>query len=137
MTNNKKANKMYKEYNKGSSLSEVGKIFGVSRQSVYDMFKIRNFKLRNKKSLPYQYFNEIKFTPQNNGYFRKSNGDRELMHRYVWKFYNKEIPDYHDIHHKDGNINNNMIKNLEMLRKDEHTKKYATGNNQYTKRGKL
>ena len=29
---------------------------------------------------------------------------------------------------------NNDIKNLKMMKKDEHTRKYATGNNQYTKK---
>jgi hypothetical protein len=137
MTNNEKANKMYEEYNKGFSLSEVGRMFGMSRQAVYCMLKVRKYELRKKKELPYQYFNNIKFTPQSNGYFRKSDGDRELMHRYVWRHYNGIIPEGHDIHHINMNRADNNIKNLEMLRKDEHTRKYASGNNQYTKKGEL
>ncbi len=133
-----KANKMYEEYQKGFSLSEVGKMFGVTRQSVFCMFKSkrRNFKLRGKISLPYQYFNNIKFTPQSNGYYRKSHGDRKLMHRYVWEFYNVKIPLKYDIHHKDRNRANNKIENLELMKKSEHSRKYATGNNQYTKNRK-
>jgi hypothetical protein len=40
---------------------KVGKMFGVSRQSIYDMFARRGFKLRVKKLLPIVYFNNIKF----------------------------------------------------------------------------
>ena len=54
------------------------------------------------------------------------------MHRYVWKFYNGDIPKGYDIHHKDGNKLNNKIENLEILSHSEHTKLYASGYNQFT-----
>lgn len=130
---NKLYEEMYSEYKKGFSLSEVGRMYGISRQSVYDGFKCRNFKMREKKKLPFLVFNEIKFTLRNNGYYGRTDEDRELMHRYVWKYYNGKIPDNHEVHHIDHNKANNNINNLELYSKAEHASKFATGNNQYGK----
>lgn len=70
-----------------------------------------------------QYFNDIKFTiGPGRRYFSNSGVDPRFMHRYVWKFYNGEIPDGYDIHHKDGNRYNNDISNLECIESVEHKK---------------
>ena len=74
---------MYEEYLKGHSLEDVGKMFGMTRQSVYSGFKLRKYKLRVKKLLPFQTFNSIHFTLANHGYYRRTDGDRQLMHIYV------------------------------------------------------
>lgn len=134
MVKDKEIRLRYKKYLEGYSLSEVGKMFGVSRQSVFDCFKKRGYKLRNQKKLEEQEFNGEKFTPQNNGYYRRSKGDRRLMHRVVWEFYNGKIPHGFDIHHKDHNRTNNKIENLELLKKDEHSRLFATGKNQFSKK---
>jgi len=132
---NDKANKMFEEYQKGFSLAEVGRMFGVTRQSVYTMFKTkgRNFKIRDKKILPFQTFNGKKYSLRNHGYYSLTNRKRALMHRDVWEFYNNKIPLGWDIHHKDFDKSNNKIENLEIYKKDEHSRKFATGHNQYTK----
>ena len=137
---NEKANEMYKEYCKGYSLSEIGRMFGITRQAVYSMFKSkgRNFKLRKKKVLPFQTFKGGKYSLRIHGYYSLTNKKRNLMHRDVWEFYNGKITQGYDIHHKDCDKANNKIENLELYKKDEHTRKFATGNNQYTKeRNKL
>lgn len=138
MTKDAGAEKMYMEYKKGYSLAQVGRMFGVTRQSVYAMFKSRMFVLRKKEPLPYQFFNGIKFTLRTSiGYYGKSFGNRELMHRYVWAFHNKkEIPEGYDVHHKNRDRADNRIENLELMRKDEHARKYNTGHNQFTKKEK-
>ena len=69
-----------------------------------------------------QYFNGIKFREHNMGYmYTKINGKTVLMHRYVWEFYNGEIPSGYVIHHKDENKHNNAIENLECLPNREHS----------------
>lgn len=71
-----------------------------------------------------QYFNGLVFCRDDHyGYYRHSNktGERPfLMHRYVWEFYNGEIPSGYDVHHKDGNKSNNKIENLELIDRHEH-----------------
>ena len=124
---------MYNEYQKGFSLSEVGKMFGVTRQSVYGGFKCRGYAMRGKKELPYLMFDGLKFTLRNHGYYARTDGDRELMHRYVWMKNNGLIPPNHDIHHKNHDSTDNRIENLELISKSEHARTYATGNNQYGK----
>jgi len=130
---NEKYLEMYNLYQEGNSLSQVGKVYGMTRQSVYIGFKRRCYKLRKKKELDYQIFDGVKFTLRNTGYLGKSFGDRQNMHRYVWEYHNGEIPKNHDIHHIDQERTNNNIKNLELYTKAEHAKKFATGNNQYGK----
>lgn len=125
---------MYQTYQEGYSLSEVGKMYGMTRQSVFSGFKCRGYEMRTKKKLPFMVFDGQKFTLRNNGYYGKTYGDRELMHRYIWKFHNGEIPKNMDIHHINHDKSDNRIKNLEIYPKDEHAKKFSTGSNQYAKK---
>lgn len=47
------------------------------------------------------------------------------LHRAVWEFYNGEIPKGYQIHHKDKDIDNNDISNLEMINRSEHLSKHS------------
>ena len=47
------------------------------------------------------------------------------IHRFVWTYFNGEIPEDYDVHHRDFNHNNNDIANLELVTKDEHKKIHA------------
>lgn len=123
---------MYIEYQKGFSLSAVGKMFSMTRQAVWDGFKNRELKLRTKTTLPYLFFNGLKYTLRNTGYYGLTTDDRRLMHRDVWIFYNGQIPPDHDIHHIDLNKQNNDPHNLEVYSKSDHASKFSSGHNQHT-----
>ena len=76
----------------------------------------------------YAYFNGYKFTKdEKTGYYLSStiNGKRYRLHRYVWEYYNGEIPKGYHVHHKDHNKNNNELNNLELLTESEHKKRHA------------
>lgn len=70
----------------------------------------------------YQYFNGVKFTrDEKSGYYLNSS-IRKRMHRYVWEYYNGEIPEGYQIHHIDKDRSNNDISNLELIPFTEHAK---------------
>ena len=131
---NQSASEMYDLYLDGHSLAGVAKAYGKTRQSVYELFRNRGYKLRSRpKTLPYMVFNGEKYTLRNNGYYGKTRGNRAMMHRDVWEYHNGPIPDGWDIHHMNEDKTDNRIENLECLPKSEHTRKYSPHNNQYTK----
>lgn len=114
---------MYERYTEGLSLAEVAEEFGVTRQSVYGLFKGRGWELRKRPApLEYVEFDGRKYTLRNTGYYGATTGRRTLMHRDVWEHHNGPIPDGFDIHHVDHDRANNDLSNLVCLSKDEHTR---------------
>lgn len=72
------------------------------------------------------FFNGLKFTrDEKTGYYLNST-IRKRLHRYVWEFYNGEIPDGYHIHHIDRDKSNNDISNLEMIEQHEHEKLHGS-----------
>ena len=69
----------------------------------------------------YQYFNGFKFTrDEHTGYYLCTQKPRKRLHKYVWEFYNGEIPKGYDIHHIDGDKSNNAISNLQLIESHAH-----------------
>lgn len=56
------------------------------------------------------------------------NGKNVLVHRYIWKKYNGEIPKGYQIHHKDKNRLNFDLSNLELIKISDHIRKHAIEN---------
>lgn len=72
-----------------------------------------------------QYFNGYRFTLCKNGKYYRCAKLKKNMHRYVWEYYNGEIPEGFDVHHIDFDRSNNDISNLQLLSKDEHRKLHS------------
>lgn len=71
------------------------------------------------------YFDGLKFTRDNRtGYYLNATL-RLRLHRAVWASENGPIPEGMDIHHKDGNRNNNELSNLEALSSPAHHKRHS------------
>lgn len=85
--------------------------------------------------LPTQRFNskDFRLFPKEK-YFSRGT---KRMHVYVWEYYNGKVPKGYHIHHKDENIWNNSIENLECVegRKhiSDHGKQRAAKNPQFFK----
>lgn len=129
----KTTTEMYVLYQNGFSCTEIGKAFGVSRQTVFKRFQRQHLALRKPKTLPFITFQGEKYTRRANGYYAKTFGNRYFLHRAVWESVHGKIPKGYDLHHIDHDRANNAIENLELYTKSEHARKFATGNNQYSK----
>ena len=54
---------------------------------------------------------------------RKEGNNGKRLHRLIWEgFYNTEVPKGYIIHHKNGDKLCNCILNLQLMKKEEHTK---------------
>lgn len=68
----------------------------------------------------YIIFNGISFCRDDKtGYYLNSTL-RKRLHRYVWEYYNGEIPKGYQIHHIDGDKSNNDIGNLQLISRKKH-----------------
>jgi hypothetical protein len=54
----------------GKSLEEVGTVYHKTRQTVYDVFRSRGYKLRSKQLKGLQILDGIRFTETKGGYLR-------------------------------------------------------------------
>lgn len=72
-----------------------------------------------------QIFNGIQFVADGKGYYRELGNFKNLMHRYVWTWYNGNIPKGYEIHHIDFDRSNNNISNLQLVSRSEHRRIHA------------
>lgn len=119
----------------GMSLSKAALRVSSTRQRLHYYFKALGLKTRPlKRTDNIVDYNGKKYTPNGDGYFRKTNGDRELLHRQKWKDLRGPIPEGMEIHHLDEDKANNEIENFVMMSTSDHAKQHGFRNNQYTKK---
>jgi hypothetical protein len=117
---------MYADYQSGMSLAQVGEKYGgISRQSVFNLFEARGLPLRTKKLYPTVEFNGYRYSPSaKGGYWRRTTGDKPLLHHDVWRFHCGNIPLGYQVIHRDGNLDNNALENLVCLPIHEVSRHY-------------
>ena len=115
----------YQQYKLGHSLSEVGVMKGVTRQSVYQAFKNRGFALRPREIIVTEYNGE-NYGMTGDGYFRKTIGNREHLQRQMWIDVFGAIPEGHHVYFKDGNRFNITLSNLDCKPLSEFKKPKVT-----------
>lgn len=120
---------MYAMYKMGPegrprSLSEVGRSYNKSKQTVHYLFKVRGYKLRGRKKSKHILYQGKKYTEQKNGLYKETLGERRYLHKDVWEREKGKIPYKKGVYHKDRNKSNNHISNLECLPLKEIFKRY-------------
>lgn len=124
---------MYAMYCTGKSCDAVAVSYRRSRQAIYDMFKTRGYKLRERKYLPYIMFDGLKFTI-NRGLYRMTTtrGKGALLHTYIYEKHHGPVPAGHGIHHENGDVLDNRIENLKLYSIKEISSKFSPHLNQFT-----
>lgn len=104
---------MHAEYRRpGGSCSTVAKIFGGTRQSVFDVFKSHGLALRKRRALARIVYRGAAFTSRKDGYYRATVAPREPLHHRVWCDANGTIPDGCQVMFADGDRANCSLENL-------------------------
>ena len=113
---------MYAAYQQGKTCSQIALLFGSTRQSVWERFKRRGLKLRpcpRNMALPFVEFDGARYAPGKDNYFRKTDGDRELLHHAKWRKAHGRIKRGWVVKFVDGDRMNVEIDNLECVPRAE------------------
>lgn len=123
----------------GMSLAKLSKVHGegLSRQRLYYYFKMYRLPLRSKTLKEVKVHNGSRYSTDKDGYWRKTNGNRELLHRRVWLDEGNIIPNGHAVIFKDRDKNNCDLSNLQCVPLAMFGDLYSTGVNQYTTRSTI
>ncbi|MBI5771896.1 MAG: HNH endonuclease [Verrucomicrobia bacterium] len=108
---------MYAEYCAGRSCAEVAAIFGGTRQSVHEVFRVRGLRLRPRHlrlHAKIEYRGRA-YTPGKNGYYRATAGDRRPLHRALWEDAHGPIPAGWQVTFKNADHGDLRLDNLECL----------------------
>lgn len=115
---------MYAEYQAGKSCSDLAEIFGGTRQSVYEVFKVRRLKLRSRgENLQTKIakYGGRSWT-MHKGYFRATTGDRRPLHQQMWEDANGPIPPGWSVSFRDANPHSLFLENFFCAPKAEVTR---------------
>jgi hypothetical protein len=117
--------RMVRLYERGRGCYRIGRKYGVSDTQIYDRLKRAGvqFRPQYKRLLPKIEFNNAFYTFRHTkGYYRKTTGDRSMLHWDIWRAHHGEIPDGYQIHHLDSDPTNNAVENLICVPPEEGTK---------------
>jgi len=128
-------------YNSGKTLNDIGQRFNVRGRTVGRWFKKYNLKIRNaseKMKGPLNACWKNSKTYTKGGYveiwdFEKNK--RVLEHRFIMERHLKRILNKNEmIHHINGNVSDNLIKNLKLCNKNNHRKEHILPSNIWSRK---
>lgn len=121
---------MYQDYQAMGSLAKVGKRYGRTRQSVYDLFKGRRLEMNVRKFYRKILFNDRFYTPGKGGWYRATEGNRESLAVSVWRTIGKgELPAGFQFRYLDRNPANCLPENLAIEARTSVLEKHRKGIN--------
>lgn len=126
----RRAAEMRRLYLSGKTCSEVGRAFGLTRQSAYGTLKSHGCALRPKKRLRGRVVDGVKYT-KIGGVWRSTVGKR-FLHVQRWEaFHDRRVPKGFQVSFVDGNPDNYSASNLKLTRKGFNLKpwRFPKGSN--------
>lgn len=111
---------MYNDYLRLRSLTAVGKKYGRTGQSIWELFHKRGLDTC-KQCGEVLVRNGVRFLRDQDGYWRATSGKRPGLNRVVWEEAHGPVPAGFEVCFKDGNKDNCALENLELR------KRFATG----------
>lgn len=131
---------MYRSYTKGMSLEAVGRRYGRTRQSIYELFARRKLPMRpdsrRRKKVEMTY-KGVEYSPAKTGYLRATAGDRKFLHWVIWEEHHGPVPNRSQIFFRDGNSRNFDISNLGCETRAEGLTRVRNGENHFLKARRL
>jgi len=104
---------MYAEYQAGSSLADVGRVWGRTRQSIYEVFTRAGLPMRAKKLKEKIVWHGENFSPNRNGYYESTVRDGILLHHLIYEGRTgRKIPEGWQVGFIDGDKANFAATNL-------------------------
>lgn len=128
----------YSLYLTGKSLRYIAQVHYKNRfthQNLEGAFKARGYKLRSKELQPAIVYKGITYRKDKNGGYRnRKNGVLKYLHHLIWEEHNGPIPKNYYVLFKDGNKDNVVIENLQLMQREEAKKLYNYANQSGYKR---
>ena len=133
--NSKTIEHLHGLYMCGMSLAKLSENYcpEISRQRLHYYFKMYRLPTRPKKVGEVRVYKGTRYGVSKGGYWRGTSGDREFLHRRVWRECGNLVPEGYVVIFKDRNTDNTSIGNLECVSKSSFGERSVTGRNQYTK----
>lgn len=131
---------MYADCCRLNSLAKCGAMHGRTRQAMWDIFTSHGKKLRQRRFHRKVTYKFQTYTPSaKDGYLRRTDGDRQLLHHVIWEEHNGPLPAGYQLKFVNEDIEDVRIENLvamPALAVLEQVRP-ADGRNQFTPRGLL
>lgn len=120
---------MHADYQRLGSCAKVAALYGRTRQAMFDIFKSHGCALHAKTFKSKLSYGGRDYTFDSgrtrHRYWRATRGDREPLHRRIWREAGGAIPAGYELAFRDGDGANYALENLELVRKGTAARRRA------------